>query len=126
MKTYSGIFTEDTKKAYVRYSGGSKRVLSMHIKSGTDEAVDWGTNNEQSLNLALSILLDAFGTGSCTTVKCKCDNKWISEEACKAFNEEVVVHLDKNYWKINQYAVCDWVFDFIRNTQNEKELVSIS
>lgn len=128
MKTYTGMVVDGQKVIYVRYPGGSKVVMPKHLKHEGEDKFDWGESSGESLNTSLSILMNAFATEFCDTVDCRCYNDWVMD-AYQTFDAEFVSKLDKNYWKINQAAVCDWVFDFLRNKNSrvaDKELVRTS
>lgn len=119
MKTYTGITIDDTKKVYVRYAGGSKAVLPMHRKHSAEDKTDWGQSSAESLDTALSILFNAFGYEWCDEAVCSCYNSWVLE-AYQTFDAEFVSQLNQEYWKLTQYSVCDWVFDFIKNKNNQE------
>ena len=127
MKTYTGMMVDGQKVVYVRYPGGAKVVMPKHLKHSKEDKFDWGQNSGESLNTALSLLMNAFATEFCDKVDCTCYNDWVMD-AYQTFDAEFVAKLDKNYWKINQAAVCDWAFDFLRNkkTQKVEELVTTS
>lgn len=126
MKTYTGMVVDGQKVIYVRYPGGTKVIMPKHLKHSAEDKFDWGQNSGESLNTALSILMNAFANEFCDKVNCICYNEWVMD-AYQTFDAEVVSKLD-NYWKLNQVAVCDWVFDFLRNKnlQKQEELVATS
>lgn len=120
MKTYTGMEIDDKKVIYVRYPGGHKVVIPMHRKHSAEDVYDWGNNSSESLDTALSILFNAFGHEYCDEAVCSCYSDWVMD-SYQAFNAEFVSQLDKNYWKLSQVSVCDWVFDHLRARKQEKE-----
>lgn len=126
MKTYTGIKIDGNKTVFVRYEGGSKIALPVHRKHSAEDKHDWGQNSAESLDTALSILFNAFGYEYCDEAVCSCYNEWVLE-SYQTFDAEFVSKLEPEYWKVTQYSVCDWVFDFIRNKKSEsaqKDLIT--
>lgn len=129
MKTYTAINTEGRKVIFVRYPGGTKVALPMHRKHSAEDKYDWGQNSAESLDTALSILLNAFGYEYCDDAVCSCYHHDVLE-AYQTFDAEFISKSDQNFWKLTQYSVCDWVFDFIENkkktdkTLTDKDLIT--
>lgn len=120
MKTYTGIKIDGKKTVFIRYAGGSKVALPMHRKHSAEDKYDWGQSSAESLDTALSILLNAFGYEYCDEAVCSCYNHDVLE-AYQTFDAEFISKLEQEYWKVTQYSICDWVFDFLSNRNKSKE-----
>lgn len=121
MKTYTGMKVDGEFVVYVRYPGGKKVILPMHRKHSAEDKFDWGQNSAESLDTALSLLMNAFGNEYCDEAVCSCYNEWAIDNY-QTFDAEFISKLDQNYWKLNQVDLCDWVFDFIRVKQKDREV----
>lgn len=127
MKEYTGMIIDGQKVVYVRYPGGSKVMMPKHVKHESEDKFDWGQSSAESLNTALGLLMNALGSEFCEKINCVCPNDW-AVEAYQTFDAEFVAKLDPNYWRVSQVAICDWVFDYLKNKDliTDKELVASS